>query len=148
MSTITKVALAGASGSLGKPVLEHLLESNFTVTVLTREDSTSTFPTGVKVVKVDYTSEENLTTALQGQDALISTLATEVISSQDILMKAAIAASLPHHSLRIRVRHVSGGEQEAASVLPEDLHPEAARGGHQRHEWRGDLHLCAEQHLP
>jgi len=92
MPTITKVALAGASGSLGRPVLEHLLGSNFTVTVLTREDSTSTFPDGVKVVKVDYTSEEALTAALQGQDALISTLATEVVSSQDILIKAAIAA--------------------------------------------------------
>lgn len=92
MPTITKVALAGASGSLGKPVLEHLISSNFDVTVLTREDSTSTFPTGVNVVKVDYSSEKALTAALQGQDALISTLATEVISSQDILIKAAIAA--------------------------------------------------------
>jgi len=92
MPNITKVTLAGASGSLGKPVLEHLLAGNFTVTVLTREDSTSTFPSGVKVVKVDYTSEENLTAALQGQDALISTLATEVTSAEDLLIKAAIAA--------------------------------------------------------
>lgn len=66
MPTITKAALASASGSLGRPVLEHLISSNFTVTVLSREDSTSTFPTGVKVVKVDYTSEENLTAALRG----------------------------------------------------------------------------------
>ena len=92
MPPITKVALAGASGSIGKPVLEHLISCNFTVTVLTREDSTSTFPTGVKVLKVDYASEESLTAALQGQDALISTLANKVISSQDILIKAAIAA--------------------------------------------------------
>ena len=92
MPAITNVALAGASGSLGKPVLEHLLNGNFTVTVLTREGSTSTFPAGVRVVKVDYTSEENLTAALRGQHALISTLATEVVSSQDILIKAAIAA--------------------------------------------------------
>jgi uncharacterized protein YbjT (DUF2867 family) len=92
MPTITNVALAGASGSLGKPVLEHLLENGFTVAVLTREGSTSTFPAGVKVAKVDYTSEESLTAALRGQHALISTLATEVVSSQDILIKAAIAA--------------------------------------------------------
>jgi len=91
-TTITKVALAGASGSLGKPVLKHLLASNFTVTVLTREDSTSTFPAGVKVIKVDYSSEEDLTAALQGQHALISTLTTEAVASQDILIKAAIAA--------------------------------------------------------
>lgn len=92
MPIITKVALAGASGTLGKPVLDHLISSNFTVTVLTREGSTSTFPDGVEVIKVDYSSEEALTTTLQGQDALISTVATEVISSQDILIKAAIVA--------------------------------------------------------
>ena len=64
MPTISKVALAGAGGSLGKIVLEHLLGSKFTVTVLTREDSTITFPDGFKVVKVGYTPEENLTAAL------------------------------------------------------------------------------------
>lgn len=92
MTTITKVALAGASGTLGKPVLDALIAAKFTVTVLTREDSSSTFPDGAKVAKVDYNSEESLTAALQGQHALISTLATESISSQDILIKAAIAA--------------------------------------------------------
>lgn len=89
---LSKVALAGASGSLGKPVLEHLLAANFTVTVLTREDSSSTFPPGVKVAKVDYTSEESLTSALQGQQALISTLSTESISTQEKLISAAIKA--------------------------------------------------------
>jgi uncharacterized protein YbjT (DUF2867 family) len=90
--TITKVALAGAGGSLGTMVLEHLIAANFTVTVLTRENSTSTFPAGVQVSKVDYNSEESLTAALQGQHALISTLTTEAISSQDKLINAAIAA--------------------------------------------------------
>lgn len=92
MTTITRVALAGASGSLGKPVLDALIAANFTVTVLTREDSKSTFPAGAKVAKVDYNCEESLTAALQGQHALISTLATDSILSQEILIKAAIAA--------------------------------------------------------
>jgi uncharacterized protein YbjT (DUF2867 family) len=91
-TNITKVALAGASGSLGRPVLEHLIAANFRVTVLTREDSTSSFPAGIKVAKVDYNSEESLTAALQGQDALVSTIATESIMSQEKLIKAAIAA--------------------------------------------------------
>jgi uncharacterized protein YbjT (DUF2867 family) len=62
------------------------------VTVLTRETSTSTFPAGVHVAKVDYNSQKSLTAALQGQDALISTIATESIVSQEKLIKAAIAA--------------------------------------------------------
>jgi uncharacterized protein YbjT (DUF2867 family) len=89
---ITKVALAGASGSLGRPVLEHLIAANFTVTVLTREDSTSSFPAGIQVAKVDYNSEESLTAALKGQDALVSTIATESIMSQETLIRAAISA--------------------------------------------------------
>lgn len=92
MSTITKVVLAGASGSLGKPVLEHLLAANFIVTVLTREDSNSSFPQGVKVAKVDYNSEDSLASALQGQQALISTLSTDSISLQDKLISAAVKA--------------------------------------------------------
>jgi putative NADH-flavin reductase len=125
MPTITKVALAGASGSLGKPVLEHLLSGNFSVTVLTREDSTSTFPAGVVVVKVDYTSKENLTAALEGQHALISTLATEVISSQDILIKAAIAA---------RVYRIIPSEFGSDDFLEANRkYPEVTRGWRQRH---------------
>lgn len=113
--TITKVALAGASGSLGKPVLEHLLAANFSVTVLTREDSKSTFPAGVNVAKVDYTSEPSLTTALQGHHALISTLATESISSQDKLISAAIAARV---SRIIPSEFGSDTTLEANRVLP------------------------------
>lgn len=143
MPTITKVALAGASGSLGKPVLEHLLSSNFTVTVLTREDSTSTFPTGVKVVKVDYSSEEGLTAALQGQDALISTLATA--GAQDILIKAAIAARVYRI---IPSEFVLGGKQAIACLWPENCHLEIARGGRQSHQRGGDIYLCAQQRLP
>lgn len=92
MSPITKVALAGAGGSLGKPILEHLIDAGFDVTVLTRENSTSTFPASVKVAKVDYNSEPSLTAALQGQHALISTLSTDSIDVQEMLIKAAIAA--------------------------------------------------------
>ncbi|KAM0722780.1 hypothetical protein Q7P37_002222 [Cladosporium fusiforme] len=91
-TSITKVALAGASGSLGKPVLEHLIAANFEVTVLTRPDSTSTFPPGVQVAKVDYASLEALQTALAGHHALISTLSTESVATQETLIRAAIAA--------------------------------------------------------
>lgn len=93
-STIKTVTIAGASGSLGRPVTQALLEAGFTVTALTRSDSKSTFPTGVTALPVDYSSVENLTTALRGQDALISTLASAGVSSQTDLINAAVAAGV------------------------------------------------------
>ncbi|KAK6431788.1 hypothetical protein LTR95_012048 [Oleoguttula sp. CCFEE 5521] len=92
MSTkITKVALAGAAGSLGAPVLKELIAAGFTVTVLTREGSSSTFPSSVNVVTVDYDSEETLRKALKGQDALVSTITTAAIEQQFKLLDAALA---------------------------------------------------------
>ena len=94
MGSYKTVALAGATGAVGAPVLQALLDANFTVTALTRESSTSTFPTSVKVVKVDYDNVDNLTAALQGQDVLISTMGTAAIGQQVNLVDAAIAAGV------------------------------------------------------
>jgi len=92
--SIKKVAVAGGSGELGSVVLKELLESNlFEITVLTRQTSHS-FPASVKVATVDYSSVESLTEALQGQDALVSTLGTAVVSTQKLLIDAAVRAEV------------------------------------------------------
>jgi hypothetical protein len=92
---IRTVALAGATGNLGPAILSQLLAANFTVTVLTRQKSSpSTFPPTVKVAAVDYTSLDSLTTALRGQDAVVSTLASLAIDVQTRLIKAALAAGV------------------------------------------------------
>lgn len=93
-TTINTVAIAGASGALGTPVTKALLDAGFTITALTRQDSKSMFPSGVKVVPVDYTSKTSLQTALEGQDALISTLSTQGIAEQSLLLEAAVAAGV------------------------------------------------------
>lgn len=61
------------------------------VTVLTRPKSTATFPTGAAIVKVDYFSSTNITTALQGQDFLIITLG--VTSAPDLHSRIVNAAA-------------------------------------------------------
>lgn len=91
---ITKVAIAGASGSIGTPITKALLDAGFTVTALTRPGSTSTFPAGVHISKVDYTSPSSLQSALIAQDALISTLTTQAAGAQSTLMEAAVAAGV------------------------------------------------------
>ncbi|KAI7163753.1 hypothetical protein KC343_g16241 [Hortaea werneckii] len=91
---IKKVALAGATGALGAPMLQALLEAGFNVTVLTRPTSTHTFPGNVQVKKVEYHDLESLKSALAGQEALISTITTSAIDQQKLLIDAAIAANV------------------------------------------------------
>jgi uncharacterized protein YbjT (DUF2867 family) len=89
------VAIVGASGDLGAPVLARLLESNaIKVRVLKRASSKATYPSGVETVDVDFSSIESLTKALHGQDALISTLAMAALGDQITLIDAAIAAGV------------------------------------------------------
>ncbi|KAI5857407.1 NAD(P)-binding protein [Durotheca rogersii] len=92
--SIKNVAVVGASGNVGKDVVQELLNAGFSVTALTREGSTSTFPANVVSKKVDYQSVESLTSALDGQDAVVSTIATPAIGSQLALVDAAVAAKV------------------------------------------------------
>ncbi|KAF2190416.1 NAD(P)-binding protein [Zopfia rhizophila CBS 207.26] len=94
-SHIKNVVIIGAGGNLGPSVLNAFLtSSSFNITVLSRQESTSTFPSGVKVVKADYNSVESLTSALKGQDAVISLVAGHVIGDQEKLIDASVAAGV------------------------------------------------------
>ncbi|KAI0106802.1 NAD(P)-binding protein [Daldinia grandis] len=92
--SIKNVAVIGASGNLGKEVVQELLKAGYKVTAFAREESTATFPPGVTVKKVNYQSVEGLTAALQGQDAVVSTIATVAVGGQIPLVDAAIAAKV------------------------------------------------------
>ncbi|RWA07672.1 hypothetical protein EKO27_g7446 [Xylaria grammica] len=94
MSSLTKVAIAGSTGSLGSVVLEKVLEAGFDVTVLTRQGGGHSFPPSVKVAEVDYDSLDSLTNALQGQDAVVSTIASAALSKQLLLVEAAVKAGV------------------------------------------------------
>jgi len=115
MSTITKVALAGASGNLGPAILEQLVEAGFQVTVLTRPSSNHTFPPSVRVQPVDYDSIESLTSALTGQDAVVSTLASTALEKQLHLVEAAAKA---HVKRFIPSEFGSDTLHEKTSTLP------------------------------
>lgn len=95
MSSIKNVAVVGASGALGKPVLSALVNSDlFDITVLRRIGSSSTFPSHIKTVDVDYNSVEALTSALKGQDAVVSTVGTMQVAAQTLIIDAAVAAGV------------------------------------------------------
>jgi len=94
MTIIKTVALAGANGSVGKPMLEELIHQGYTVTVLARSESTSTYPSTVKTVKVDFGNKSQLVSALRNQDAFISTIGSEGGQDAILLSESVIEAGV------------------------------------------------------
>lgn len=72
--TIRNVLILGASGTLGAPTLQQLSRAGFQVTILTRPDSSATFPPGFNVVHAAYSDKIALSMALQNQDAVVFAL--------------------------------------------------------------------------
>ncbi|KAK4141337.1 uncharacterized protein C8A04DRAFT_31087 [Dichotomopilus funicola] len=98
MTTIKTVAVLGATGNLGPALVQALHDANFTVTAITRANSSnptpSTFPSDVTVKSVDYTSPEALRAAFTGQDAVVSAVATPALGIQIAAIDAAVAAGV------------------------------------------------------
>ncbi|KAL7896364.1 hypothetical protein HDV63DRAFT_247648 [Trichoderma sp. SZMC 28014] len=93
---LKNVALIGASGSVGKVVVDAFHnDKRFNVTVLRRASSSATYPSEFKVVDVDYDSLESLTAALAGQDAVVSTINSAApVDTQKKFVDAAVAAGV------------------------------------------------------
>ena len=73
----------------------ELDKSGYQVTVLTRDAaSLKELPSSITLEQVDYDSQTSLERALEGQDALISTVAMSAISNQPRMIDAAIAAGV------------------------------------------------------
>ncbi|KAI1802919.1 NAD(P)-binding protein [Daldinia bambusicola] len=112
MSSITKVAIAGATGNLGPSVLKQLLEDGFKVTVLTRKGATHTFPPSVTTAEIDYDSPESLEKALSGQDAVVSTVGFDGLLHQTSLVQAAVKVGVKRF-----IPSEYGGDAENEKVL-------------------------------
>ncbi|KAF2432342.1 NAD(P)-binding protein [Tothia fuscella] len=93
MVEIKTVAVLGAGGNVGKAILPVLLNSTLKVTVISRPDSKSSFPSNITVLKSAYDTE-SLTHALKGQDAVISLVAGPAIASQKTVIDATLAAGV------------------------------------------------------
>ncbi|KAF5001203.1 hypothetical protein FGRMN_1227 [Fusarium graminum] len=93
MSTnhFNKVAIFGASGNFGAPITAALVKAGFDTTIITRNESTSTFPESILVIRTEYTLEA-LTKVLAGQDAVICVVGPAGIKFQATMIDAAEAA--------------------------------------------------------
>ena len=90
-STYKKSDISEASGNLGKPILQALIDSAFSVTVLSRESSEATFPSGVQIHKTDF-SKSSLLSVFKEQDAVVSAVGASGFLDQKKIIDAAIEA--------------------------------------------------------
>ncbi|ORY67146.1 uncharacterized protein BCR38DRAFT_464430 [Pseudomassariella vexata] len=114
-STIRRVAVFGASGNFGTPITAALSQDGcFDVTIITRVKSRSTFLPGLAVIRTAYTVED-LTKALEGQDAVVCAVAPSGVEHQVAMVDAAEAAGVK----RFIVNDFGWGLRTQTHGLPE-----------------------------
>jgi saccharopine dehydrogenase-like NADP-dependent oxidoreductase len=86
--------LKKAGGNLGVHVLKTFLNSPYKVSILTPKESTSKFPEGIPVFRADYSDINQVKSAMEDQDVVISMVAVFATGGQQILVDAAIAAGV------------------------------------------------------
>ncbi|KAL1794560.1 hypothetical protein ACET3X_006376 [Alternaria dauci] len=95
MSSCKKVLLIGAGGDLGTKIVEEFLDSPFEFSIMSRKESSATFPAGVKnVFKAYYSNLEDIKSAMKGQDVVISNVGPAGIAHQHIFIDAAVATGV------------------------------------------------------
>ncbi|KAI0429752.1 NmrA-like family protein [Xylaria sp. FL1042] len=97
MTTISKVAIFGAAGNFGAPITAALTKAGFAVTIITRPSSTSTFPTGLPVIRVDYSDVDALAASLAGQDAVVCVVGPGAIGAAEGMVDAAARAGVKRY---------------------------------------------------
>jgi uncharacterized protein YbjT (DUF2867 family) len=122
-SPIKKVIIIGAGGRLGPSIVSAFdVDPYFTVSILARHSSTSTFPAHLKVQRIgdDY-PEAELLEAFKGQDAVISTMAAVGVVQQKVIIDAAIKAGVKRFvpsEFGIDTRN-----EKAMAILPQYFKP-------------------------
>ncbi|PGH16989.1 hypothetical protein AJ79_01373 [Helicocarpus griseus UAMH5409] len=95
LKTLTDICnKSQASGQIGKIILDSLVDSSlFSITAVSRKESTATFPPNVTVRKIDFV-EADLTAAFQGQDVVISVVGIGGLGEQKKLVDAVVRAGV------------------------------------------------------
>ncbi|KAE9373824.1 putative oxidoreductase CipA-like protein [Stipitochalara longipes BDJ] len=93
-----KIAFIGASGQLGKPTIEALINLGVhTITAIQRPEATSTFPAGVIVEKGNLDDESFLNGVLKGQDAVVlMPPLPQLIALQEPAIRVAAKVGVPY----------------------------------------------------
>ncbi|EED22998.1 conserved hypothetical protein [Talaromyces stipitatus ATCC 10500] len=93
---LRNVVLIGASGDIGRIILDSLVESGlFSITVLTLGLKNATFPPTVNVRKSDL-SDSELESAFRGQDVVISVVGMSALLDQKRYIDIAVRVGVKH----------------------------------------------------
>ncbi|KAL5356320.1 hypothetical protein BJX96DRAFT_186274 [Aspergillus floccosus] len=92
-STLDTTLTPQASGNFGAPITAALQQAGFNITIITRTESTSTYPPGIPVIRTSYTLDD-LIPALQGQDAVVCVVGPRGIGAQSTMVDAAEAVGV------------------------------------------------------
>ena len=94
---VKNIVIIGGTGQVGGSILSALLDAkHFSITCITRPDSKSKLPDGVKVAKGEYDDKKFLEDTLKGQDALIVALGLSAPPKvQEDLIEVAAKVELP-----------------------------------------------------
>jgi len=93
-SSVQHIAVAGATGNVGKPLVDTLIKAGFQVTILTRSASTSSSHSGLSVRQVDYSSRQSIVDGLKGVQGVVSLLSGPGLAHQPGLVDAAVEAGV------------------------------------------------------
>ncbi|KAL1629108.1 hypothetical protein SLS56_005551 [Neofusicoccum ribis] len=80
--------------ALGSHILRALTDAGYTVTAVQRKDSMKAPPQGVASIKVDLSSKNQLVSAFQGMDAVVSAVPNPILSTEKTVIDAAIQAAV------------------------------------------------------
>lgn len=97
------VLVSGATGNLGQRICRELIKNNIKVRAILRHESKaekiiSLEKSGVEIVKVDSTNEQELIDACTGVSCVVSAVAglhDVIVEAQAKLLKVAVAAGVP-----------------------------------------------------
>jgi uncharacterized protein YbjT (DUF2867 family) len=76
------------------PITSALVNAGFAVTIVTRPASTSVFPTGLPVIRADYSDEDALATAFAGQDGVVCAVGPGAVGAVRGMVDAAKRAGV------------------------------------------------------
>jgi nucleoside-diphosphate-sugar epimerase len=94
---LLRIAIAGATGNLGLPILSTLTSAGYPVIALSRIDGNHSrlIPhPNLTIKEVDFTSVSAIAIALQDVKVVVSCLATSAMGSQNPLIDASVAAGV------------------------------------------------------
>ncbi|KAJ4298943.1 hypothetical protein N0V90_004186 [Kalmusia sp. IMI 367209] len=123
---INKIAIVGATGHVGSHIVTELLKADrHEITAISRHDSKSTPPEGVKVARVDYSKEDEIVAALRGHDFLIISLGAQTAPE----VHPAICNAATKAGVKWIMPNVWGMDPENTRLIEENVYGSIAKKG-------------------